>query len=158
MIMITPIRATTARALLLASALSASVLWVTAPAQADDAAIKALVKSMSDYLAAQKSISFDMETDLEIVTKDGQRLSLASSGAIELSRPDKIRAERKGGFADIEAVYDGKTLSLLGKNLNLYTQIPIAGDLDHLVGELRDKYARRCRLRTFSPAIPTRRS
>ena len=95
-------------------------------AQADDAAIKALVKSMSDYLAAQKSISFDMETDLEIVTTEGQRLSLASSGAIELSRPDKIRAERKGGFADVEAVYDGKTLSLLGKNLNLYTQIPIA--------------------------------
>ena len=140
--MTTPSRATTARALLLASALSASALWAAAPARAYDAAIKALVKSMSDYLAAQKSISFDMETDLEIVTTDGQRLSLASSGAIELSRPDKIRAERKGGFADIEAVYDGKTLSLLGKNLNLYTQIPIAGDLDHLVGELRDKYGR----------------
>ncbi len=111
-------------------------------AHADDAAIKALVKSMSDYLAAQKSISFDMESTLEVVTKDGQRLALASSGAIEMSRPDKIRAERKGGFADIEAVYDGKTLSLLGKNLNLYTQIPITGDIDHLIDELRDKYGR----------------
>jgi hypothetical protein len=138
----TPTPVATARSLLLVSALTTSVLWATAPAQADDAAIKALVKNMSDYLAAQKSISFDMETDLEIVTTEGQRLSLASSGAIELSRPDKIRAERKGGFADIEAVYDGKTLSLLGKNLNLYTQIPISGDLDHLVDELRDKYAR----------------
>ena len=125
-----------------ACALAAAALWTTGSAHADDAPIKALVKSMSDFLAAQKSISFDMETDLEIVTTDGQRLSLASSGAIELSRPDKIRAERKGGFADVEAVYDGKTLSLLGKNLNLYAQIPVSGDIDHLVSELRDKYGR----------------
>ena len=120
----------------------AAVMTTAGAARADDAAIKALVKSMSDYLAAQKSISFDMESTLEVVTTDGQRLALASSGAIEMSRPDKIRAERKGGFADVEAVFDGKTLSLLGKNLNLYTQIPIAGDIDHLVGELRDKYGR----------------
>lgn len=111
-------------------------------ARADDAAIKALVKSMSDYLAAQKSLSFDMQSTLEVVTKDGQRLALASTGAVELGRPDKIKAVRKGGFADVEAVYDGKTLTLLGKNLNLYTQIPITGDIDHLVDELRDKYGR----------------
>jgi hypothetical protein len=130
------------RRVLTASALAAASLWMVGSAQADDAPIKALIKSMTDFLASQKSISFDMETDLEIVTTDGQRLSLASSGALEMSRPDKIRAERKGGFADVEAVYDGKTLSLLGKNLNLYAQIPVSGDIDHLIGELRDKYGR----------------
>lgn len=132
----------------LAAVAIAAALWTALPpailpAHADATAdIKALVKSMTDYVGAQTSISFDMETDLEIVTAQGQRLSLASSGAIDLSRPDKIRAERKGGFADVEAVYDGKTLSLLGKNLNLYAQIPLAGDLDHLIDQLRDKYAR----------------
>ncbi|PZF76450.1 hypothetical protein DK847_14610 [Aestuariivirga litoralis] len=118
-------------------------MWTALPAHADDTAdIKALVKTMTDYVASQKSISFDMETDLEIVTTSGQRLSLESSGAMDVSRPDKVRAERKGGFADVEAVYDGKTLSLLGRNLNLYAQIPLAGDLDHLIDELRDKYGR----------------
>jgi hypothetical protein len=122
---------------------AATALWMAGPAKADATADNiALVKSMSDFLAAQKSISFDMETDLEIVTTEGQRLSLASSGAMELSRPDKIRAVRKGGFADVEAVYDGKTLSLLGKNLNLYAQLPMTGDIDHLINELRDKYGR----------------
>ena len=40
----------------------------------DDNGIKELVKSMSDYLAAQKSISFDMQSTLDVVTTDGQRL------------------------------------------------------------------------------------
>ena len=49
-------------------------------ARADEAAAKALVKAMSDYMAAQKEISFSFDTDLEIVTKDKQKLALASSG------------------------------------------------------------------------------
>ena len=39
-------------------------------------------------------------------------------------------------------VFDGKTLTLLGKDANLYTQVEIPGTLDHLVDELRDKYQR----------------
>ena len=65
-----------------AAALSTSQVAALTTAQVaaiETADIKALVKSMSDFLASQKSIAFDMETDLEIVTTDGQRLSLASS-------------------------------------------------------------------------------
>ena len=131
------------RTLLLAGVLlPAGIAGSISSARADDAPIRALVQSMSDFLASQKSITFDMQSNLEVVTTDGQRLALASSGALEISRPDKIRLERKGGFADIEAVFDGKTLSLLGRNLNLYAQIPMAGDIDQMVGEMRDKYGR----------------
>ena len=103
---------------------------------------KSLFKAMSDYLAAQKSISFGYDTNFEVVTKDHQKLLLASSGTIDLSRPDKIRATRSGGFANVEMVFDGKTLTLLGKNANLYTQVEVPGTLDHLIDELRDKYHR----------------
>jgi hypothetical protein len=111
-------------------------------ARADDAVPKSLVKAMSDYLAAQKAISFSFDTNLEIVTKDGQKLGLASSGTVTLNRPDKIRVTRHGGFANAEAVFDGKTLSLLGKNANLYGQVDVPGSIDHLIDELRDKYHR----------------
>ncbi|MCV3244083.1 DUF2092 domain-containing protein [Mesorhizobium sp. ZC-5] len=109
---------------------------------ADEAEAKTLLKTMSDYLAAQKSISFAYDTNLEIVTKDHQKLLLASSGAVDLSRPDRFRATRHGGFANVEMVFDGKTLTLLGKDANLYGQVDIRGTLDHLVDELRDKYQR----------------
>src|SRR5271169_5538727 len=109
-------------------------------ARADEAAAKSLLKATSDYLAAQTAISFPYDTNLEIVTKDQQKLALASSGMITLNRPDKMRATRHGGFADVEAVFDGKTLTLLGKNVNLYGQVDVPGTIDHLVDELRDKY------------------
>jgi hypothetical protein len=103
---------------------------------------KALLKAMTDYMAEQKDISFDFDAILEVVTEDGQKLALANSGAVVLTRPDKIRASRLGGFADIETVFDGTTLTVLGKNKNVYTQVEIPGSIDHLVDELKDKYNR----------------
>ncbi|MGB3021323.1 MAG: DUF2092 domain-containing protein [Methyloceanibacter sp.] len=111
-------------------------------ASAGEEEAKALLKAMTDYMAAQKAISFDFDAILEVVTEDGQKLGLASSGAVSLTRPDKIRASRSGGFADIETVFDGKTLTVLGKNKNVYTQVEIPGSIDHLVDELKDKYNR----------------
>jgi hypothetical protein len=124
------------------AALVMTVMAGMPAARADEAQTKELFKAMSDYLATQKAISFEYDTNLEIVTKEGQKLGLASSGAVTLNRPDKIRATRLGGFANVELVFDGKTLSLLGKNANVYVQAEAPGTIDHLVDELRDKFHR----------------
>ena len=81
---------------------------------AAEAGAKALLKAMTDYVAAQKAISFDYDVSLEVVTTDDQKLTLAASGNVELARPDKVHASRSGGFADIETVFDGKTTDDLG--------------------------------------------
>jgi hypothetical protein len=117
-------------------------LGMLSGARADEAAAKSLFKAMSDYMAAQNTISLSYDTNLEMVTKDKQKLALASSGMITLNRPDKIRATRQGGFADIEMVFDGKTLTLLKKNGNLYGQVDVPGTIDHLIDELRSKHNR----------------
>ena len=39
-------------------------------------------------------------------------------------------------------MFDGKTLTLLGKNANLYAQVEAPGTIDQLVDVLRDKYHR----------------
>ena len=93
-------------------------------------------------MAAQKAISFAYDATLEVVTTDDQKLALASSGMVTINRPDKIRATRSGGFADVEMLFDAKTLILLGKNTNLYTHIDIPGTIDHLIDELRVKHNR----------------
>ena len=126
-----------------AMALSLIVLLGTSTGvSADEADAKKLLKAMSDYLAAQKALSFEYDAALEVVTKDEQILALVSSGAVTLNRPDKIRTMRAGGFADVETFFDGKTLTLLGKNLNIYAQQDIPGTIDHLIDELRSKYDR----------------
>jgi hypothetical protein len=111
-------------------------------ARADDAQAKTLFKAMSDYLAAQQAISFDYDSTLEIVTDQDQKLGLASSSTLTLNRPDKIHATRHGGFADIEMVFDGKTLTLLSKDTNQFVKIEEPGTIDQLVDVLRDKYHR----------------
>lgn len=118
------------------------LLGTSAGAKAAEADAKRILKAMSDYMAAQKSLSFGFDATLEVVTKDEQKLALASSGTVTLNRPDKILATRSGGFADVEMSFDGKTLTLLGKNLNLYTQLEVPGTIDHLVDELKDTYNR----------------
>ncbi len=103
---------------------------------------KGLLKAMSDYMAGQNAISFGYDAILEVVTKEDQKLSIASSGGVTLNRPDKLRATRSGGFADVEMIFDGKTLTLVGKNANLFTQIAVPGSVDNLVDELTNKYDR----------------
>lgn len=123
--------------------LSMVFFWGTpSDAWADEADAKRILNSMSDYMAEQKSFSFDFDATLEIVTNEEQKLALASSGRVALNRPDKINVTRFGGFTDMELYFDGKTLTLLGKNLNLYTQLEVPGTIDHLVDELKDTYHR----------------
>jgi len=43
-------------------------------ARADEVQAKSLLKAMSDYLGAQKTISFDYDSNLEIVSSQRQKL------------------------------------------------------------------------------------
>ena len=124
------------------TAFAMAIMASVPAAHADEAQAKEIFKAMSDYMAAQQAISFDYDTSFEIVTTDDQKVALASSGSVTLNRPDKIRTKRTGGFADVEMVFDGKTISLLGKNANLYAQAEVPGTIDNLVDVLRDKFNR----------------
>lgn len=77
-------------------------LYTPTEVRADEADAKTLLKAMSDYMVSKKALSFEYDAILEVVTNDEQKLGLASSGSVILNRPDKIRAIRSGGFADVE--------------------------------------------------------
>jgi hypothetical protein len=129
------------RALLrtLATTASVAVLVMSAgtAARAEDAA--KLLKAMSDYVAAQKSISAAFDSDIEIITPDLQKIQFASSGQLKLARPDKLRIKRTGGYTDVDLVYDGKTLSLYGNNAKSYVQADAAGTVDQVIDTLMAK-------------------
>ena len=119
------------------------VMTAIAPnARADADQAKKLFQAMSDYMGKQTKMSFDLDTNLEVVTEDHQKLSLTSSGSLTMVRPDKLHVVRHGGFADVEFFFNGKTLSLFRKDQNLFAKVETPGTIDHLVDELRDKYQR----------------
>lgn len=125
-----------------AAVLMVLMMAVAPNASADAAQAKSLFKAMSDYLGKQTKMSFDLDTSLEVVTKDEQKLSLASSGSLTMVRPDRVRMVRHGGFAEAEFYFDGKTLSLFRRDQNIYSKIDMPGSVEHLVDELRDEYRR----------------
>jgi len=94
---------------------------------------------MTDYITAQKSITATFDSDVEVVTPELQKIQFASSGQFRISRPDKLRVRRTGGYADVELVYDGKTVSIYGNNAKAYVQTEVPGTIDHLVDALQDR-------------------
>lgn len=104
-------------------------------ARADDAA--AILQSMSTYVGGQQNIAFTFDTDIEVITPELQKIQFASSGDVALSRPDKLRASRIGGYADVALYADGKTVTVLGKNLDAYAQAPLSGSTDQQIDRLR---------------------
>ncbi|WOH67931.1 DUF2092 domain-containing protein [Bradyrhizobium sp. BWA-3-5] len=103
-------------------------------ARADDPA--KVLKAMSDYLASQKSLSAKFDSDVEVVTPELQKIQFTSSGEMKMNRPDKLRVRRTGGYADVELVYDGKTVSLYGNNAKSYVQADVAGGTDKMIDAL----------------------
>jgi hypothetical protein len=116
---------------------SAALVVLTSSVQAQDAG--KILKAMSDYVTAGKNISISFDTDVEVVTSDLQKVQFASSGHALLSRPDKLRISRTGGYTDVELVFDGKTVTVLGKHLNMYAQKEAPGTVDQLIDGVRDR-------------------
>src|SRR6267142_80298 len=126
---------TKTRATLGAATVAVLLLATASAARADDSAN--ILKSMTDYLGTQKSLSASFDSDIEIITPELQKIQFASSGQMKLSRPDKLRIRRTGGYADVELVYEGKTVSLYGNNAKAYVQADAPGTVDQLVDAIQ---------------------
>ncbi|WP_208249931.1 DUF2092 domain-containing protein [Rhizobium sp. T1470] len=117
-------------------------LALLAPAAHAEDDARAILKSMSDYLAKQQTFSATFDTDIEVVTPDLQKLQFTSSGQVAVSRPNKMHAARTGGFSDAEMIFDGKQITIHSKDDKVFTQIDAAGTIDDLIAKLEaDGYA-----------------
>jgi len=121
------------------AALAVTVFALAGPSRADDSA-STILKNMSQYVGKQKQISADFDSTIEIVTPDMQKIQFASSGTLQLVRPDKLRITRTGGYTDLELVFDGSQLSILAKNTNLLAQDKFSGSVDAMIEQLYEKF------------------
>jgi hypothetical protein len=122
---------------MLASVFVATLTSAPARAQSQGSDAKAILKAMSDYVSSQKTIELTCDTDIEVITPQLEKIQFTNSGEVLLSRPDKLRAHRVGGYADVALFFDGKTVSVLGKHINGYAQFDAPGTVDQLIEALR---------------------
>jgi len=128
-------RAASVLILVLLTTLGISLPAGAAPATKDEA-LK-ILKAMSDYVAGQKTIAATFDADIEVITPEVEKIQFNNSGKMLLVRPDKFRATRVGGYADVELIADGQTVTVHGKNINSYAQIKAPGTTDQMFDKLR---------------------
>ena len=97
------------------------------PASAQSGDAEKILKGMADYVASQKALTVTYDSDVEVITSNLQKIQFTSSGQVQLSRPDKLRVRRTGGYRDVEIVFGGKLLTVNNKDDKDYAQIETTG-------------------------------
>jgi hypothetical protein len=92
-----------------------------------------ILRSMSACLGGTTAFSVNADIDNEVVTRKGQKLQLSSFATVVMERPAKFHVQRRGAIANAELIFDGKTLTLHGKNLNVYAQVDVPGTIDDAI-------------------------
>jgi hypothetical protein len=115
-----------------------SILSVSAPrAWAENEDARSILKAMSDYVGRQENLSLTYDADIEVVTPAIEKIQFSASGTVAISRPNKFRVSRTGGYADVELISDGSTVTVLDRDGNRFAQVPAAGTFDEVVDTLR---------------------
>jgi hypothetical protein len=134
------VRVSVALAALAVLVLSAAVATeVRAQAPAVDPAATTILKRMTDYLGSLKQFSVHTQNDVEDMLDSGHRVDYEVSASVVISRPDKLRAERKGDLTDQVFYYNGKTLTLYNPSDKVYATDPAPGTIQDTLTYAREK-------------------
>lgn len=121
----------------LAIVLAPVLLFAGPGLQAQENDAKAILKAMSDYVGSQQTIELTFDSAIEVITPQLEKIQFTNSGEALLSRPDKLRAHRMSGHADVALYFDGKTASIFSEGLNGYIHFDAQGTVDQLIEALR---------------------
>lgn len=105
------------------------------PAQAQELDPNAteVLQFMSDYLAETEAFSVNADIDFEIIARTGQKLQFSSYATMVMQRPTGLFIQRRGPLADAEIFFNGSQITLFGRRINAYTQIPLSGTIDDAI-------------------------
>ena len=109
----------------------ASAAW------AEEGDAKTILKAMADYVSRQDNLSLKYDTDIEVVTPAVEKIQFSASGDVTMSRPNKFRVSRTGGYADVELISDGANVTVYDRGGNRFAQVPGSGSFDEAVDKLR---------------------
>lgn len=82
-----------------------------------------ILKKMTDYLGGVNQFSVHTQNTLEDFTVSGDRIDIDVSAQVIISRPNKIRSERKGDLVNQIFYYNGNVLTLFNPASNMYSTV-----------------------------------
>lgn len=97
-----------------------------------------ILKGMADCLGGLKQFSVDTQNTVEDLLVSGHRIDLDVSARTIISRPNMLRAERRGELIDQRFYYDGKNLTLWNPAAKVYATVPAPGTIEGTLDYVRD--------------------
>ena len=114
-----------------------AMLLAANAAEAEEGSALNMLRAMTYHVSKQSSLSVKYDSDVEVVTPSLEKIQFSASGEVALSRPDKFRATRTSGYADVEIVSDGSTVTVSDRDGKRFAQVQAGVGFDQLVDKLR---------------------
>lgn len=105
-----------------------------------DPRAKKILKKMSDYLKNARGFSFHADISFDEVFPSGLKLQFSATNKISVRRPNRIHASYDGDLDKRKFWYDGKSVTLLDTEENLYSAFTAPPEIDAAIDFAIEQY------------------
>ena len=105
-----------------------------------------LLRSMSEYLAAEKHFMLRAEIDFDEVLPTGQKVQYSAVESVAVRRPDRVYVEYEGDLGANRLWYDGDRITMLDGDANVYASAAVPRKIDAALDRLLAEHG-------FSPPL-----
>jgi len=100
----------------------------------------AALHQMSNYLSSLRTFRVDTTAIDEKVSTEGQKIQEISQSTIAVRRPGGLRVDRIGPRGRAVLRDDGKQISIVNLDKNVYAEAPAPKNLDQTIDKVREKF------------------
>jgi len=105
-----------------------------------------LLGAMSTYLAEEKQFTVRADIDFDDVLPTGQKIQYSAIEDIAVRRPNRVYVEYQGDLGDNRFWYDGKRITVLDGDENVYASTAMPGKIDAALDRVLEQHG-------FSPPL-----
>ena len=95
-----------------------------------DPQAESILRQMSAYLGGLQQFTFHIENSVDTLLPCKQKLQLSRAVDMFVKRPNRLRANIDGDEVSQELYYDGKSITLYGKDANIYASLDAPPTID----------------------------
>ena len=99
-----------------------------------------ILKQMSEYLRGAKQFTYHVESGIDQVLDNGQKLMYTATIDVSVRRPDRLQVDVQGDLKDIRFWYDGKSATLYDINKNLYATAKTPAKIDDALEDIGRRF------------------
>jgi len=113
-------------------------------AQPDEASSEpqeiAVIRALRARIGSLQHFKFDVVDTIDDVLENGQKVQYTHLRSVLVSRPDRLVLESKGDLENRTLVKDGKTVTLIDMDHEVYAQIEFSGTIDEMMDQLLERF------------------